>query len=465
MDIKAISPIDGRYFSKTKDLKNYFSEYALINSRIKVEIEYFIFLIDYLYKHKKIRKNLSKNDINLIRGIYKTPDENARIVKDIETKGFQDIKPTNHDVKAIEYYLKKKLYNKINTNLEFIHFGLTSEDVNNISYSLMINSFINNCYIKEVNEILSQLYIFLTKYSTTPFPSRTHGQIASPTTFGKEIRVFYERIKRKVEYIKNYKILVKLNGAVGNYNALYTAYPDIDWIDFSRKFIKFINKNLKTSFELNFYTTQIEPHDSWVELFSHIKHLNTILIGFCQDIWRYISDDLIILKKLDWEVGSSTMPHKVNPIDFENAEGNFQVANSLFSMFIDKFPISRLQRDLSDSTVERNIGVAFAHTIIAFLSLIKGLSKIDLNIHKSTELAISHPQVYSEAIQTILRKHGVKNAYEILKDFSRGKVLTNNDIINFIKKLNVNKKIKHELLLAVKKPYIGIADKLATYKL
>lgn len=465
MDIKAISPIEGRYFSKTKGLENYFSEYALINSRIKVEIEYFIFLTDYLYKHKKIKKNLSKNDINLIRRIYKTPDENARIVKEIETKGFQEIKPTNHDVKAIEYYIKKKLDNKINTNLELIHFGLTSEDVNNISYSLMINNFIKNCYLKKIDEILLQLYVFLTKYSKIPFPARTHGQIASPTTFGKEIRVFYERIKKKAECIKNHKISVKLNGAVGNYNAVYAAYPDINWIDFSKKFVEFINRNLKTSFEINLYTTQIEPHDSWVELFSHVKHLNTILIGFCQDIWRYISDDLIILKKLDWEVGSSTMPHKVNPIDFENAEGNFQLANSLFSIFIDKFPISRLQRDLSDSTVERNIGVAFAHTIIAFLSLLRGLSKIDLNIHKSKELAISHPEVYSEAIQTILRKHGIKNAYEMLKDFSRGKLLTNIDITKFIKNLNIDKKIKHELLSVVKKPYIGIADKLAIYKL
>lgn len=465
MELKTISPVDGRYISKTKEVSEYFSEHALINARIKIEVEYFIFLNDYLFKHRKIKRKLSKKDIKLLRGIYKTPEKNARIVKKVEVDGFEDIKATNHDVKAVEYYLKKRFSGKVNANLELIHFGLTSEDVNNIAYSFLIESFIKHHYLKKINEILSHLYLLIKKHAQTPFPARTHGQFASPTTFGKEIRVFYERILQKAQSIKNHQISVKLNGATGNYHAFHTAYPDINWIDFSKQFIKFLNENLKTTFFVNLYTTQIEPHDRWVELFSHIKHLNTILIGMCQDFWRYISDELLVLKKLNWEVGSSTMPHKVNPIDFENAEGNLQIANSFFSLFIDKLPISRLQRDLSDSTVKRNIGVAFAHTMIGYSSVLQGLSKIELNEEKSLELVFSSQEVYAEALQTILRKYGIRNAYEILKDFSRGKRLTKNDLVDFIEKLNIGKEIKDELLSVIEKPYTGLAKTLATYNL
>ncbi|MCX7641471.1 MAG: adenylosuccinate lyase [Elusimicrobiales bacterium] len=459
--LKNISPVDGRYAIKTFEIKNYFSEHALINARIKVECEYFIFLTNFLYKKRILKKCLSQKEIELIRKIYLIPDENAKIVKKIETKGYQDIKPTNHDVKAVEYYLKKKLKNKVKYNLEFIHFGLTSEDVNNISYSIMIESYLKKIHIPNIDEILSKLKFFIKNYYSTPFPARTHGQLASPTTFGKEIRVFYERIHNKLIKVKKHKLKVKINGAVGNYNSFVVAYPKINWLSFSKEFITHLNKNLETNFETNLYTTQIEPHDSWVELFSDLSHLNTILIGFCQDIWRYISDELIILKKFDWEVGSSTMPHKVNPIDFENAEGNLQIANSNFNFFINKLPISRMQRDLTDSTVERNFGVAFAHTIIAFKSIISGLSKITLNSQKALEIIEDEAQIYSEAIQTILRKHGIKNAYEILKEFSRGKKISKKDIEIFIDKIKLNHNIKKELRKIIKTKYIGLASKLA----
>ncbi len=461
----AISPVDGRYYSKTEELRKYFSELALINYRIYVEGEYFIFLNNFLYSKGKISRKLTQKEIKEIREIYRFEDKNAFEVKKIEFTGDKNIKPTNHDVKACEYYLKKILSGKIKNNLELIHFGLTSEDVNNIAYSIMISSFLRDVYLIHLENLLKLLKKFINKYSSTTFPARTHGQIASPTTFGKEMRIFYERIKRKRDIIKSLKINIKLNGAVGNYNAFVAAYPEINWIEFSQKFVKHLNNYFKINLALNLYTTQIENHDSWVELFDNIRHTNTILIGLCQDIWRYISDELIILKPVEGEIGSSTMPHKVNPINFENAEGNLQLANALFEFFSSKFPISRMQRDLTDSTVERNIGVAFAHTIISIKSMIEGFSKIELNVEKSIKMVKSHPEVYAEGIQTILRKYNFKGAYEELKKLTRGHKITEKEIENFIENLKTNDGIKKEIKTFLKKPYIGIADKLAKYKL
>ncbi|MEF3280227.1 MAG: adenylosuccinate lyase [Elusimicrobiota bacterium] len=460
----SLSPIDGRYHLKVDELRDYFSELSLINHRIYVECEYFIFLIHYLHSKKKLDKNLSKKEIDEIREIYKYKDKNAFEVKKIEFLGDKNIKPTNHDVKAVEYYLKKNFSKKIKNNIEFVHFGLTSEDVNNISYSIMISRFIKEIYLPQIGLLLNSLSKFINKYYAAPFPARTHGQIASSTTFGKEIKVFYERIRRKRNLIKNDVLSVKLNGAVGNYNSFFAAYPEINWIDFTKKFIRYLSHNLKIELKTNLFTTQIENHDSWVELFDDIKHMNSILIGFSQDIWRYISDEFLCLKPVDGEVGSSTMPHKINPINFENAEGNFQIANSLFELFSAKLPISRLQRDLTDSTVERNIGVAFAHTIIAVKSLIEGLSKIDLDEAKALKIIKSHPEVYSEAIQTILRKYGFKEAYEELKKLTRGNKVTEKELENFVEKLNITEKAKKEIKYVLLKPYTGIADKLAIYK-
>jgi adenylosuccinate lyase len=461
----SISPLDGRYHSKVAELREYFSELALINARIFVEGEYFIFLNQYLSSKKRNIKKLTEKEIKTIRKIYLDRDKNAIEVKKIEFGGDGKIKPTNHDVKAVEYYLKRELDGKIKTNLELIHFGLTSEDVNNISYSILISSFLNKIYIPTVNEILSKLKDMILKYHSTPFPARTHGQIASPTTFGKEIRVFYERINKQIENIKKIKITIKLNGAVGNYNSFYSAYPDIEWLEFTSFFVKHINNVLKTDFKPNYFTTQIEPHDSWIEIFDRIRHINSIFIGFSQDIWRYISDDLIVLKVIKEEVGSSTMPHKVNPINFENAEGNFQIANAILEFFSTKLPISRMQRDLTDSTVERNIGVAFGYTILAMKSFLEGLSKISLNEEKSIKIIEENPQVYAEAIQTVLRKHGIKNAYEILKNLTRGNRVSMKDIQDFIENMKIKNSIKKELKKIISKNYIGIASKLSKYKL
>lgn len=460
----SISPLDGRYHSKVDDLRDYFSESALINHRIMVECEYFIFLTSYLNSKKKAVKKLTGKEIKEIREIYLLKDKNAFEVKKIEFSGDKNIKPTNHDVKAVEYYLKKTLSKKVKNNLELIHFGLTSEDVNNISYSIMISSFLRDIYIKEINRLLKSLNFFVFKYSKTPFPARTHGQIASPTTFGKEIKNFCERINNQKKEIQKCEIKIKLNGAVGNYNAFVAAYPDINWIDFTKKFTNHLNAFIKLSLKPNLHTTQIENHDSWVAIFDRVKLINNILIGFSQDIWRYISDDLLILKPVEGEVGSSTMPHKVNPINFENAEGNLQFANAILEFFSSKFPISRMQRDLTDSTVERNIGVAFAHSLIGLRSLMEGINKITLNESKSLKMIKEHPEVYAEAIQTILRKHQVKEAYERLKKLTRGNRVSEKDMENFIENSDLTQKIKKEIKTVLSKPYIGIADKLCKSK-
>lgn len=457
----ALSPLDGRYYLKVDDLRKYFSELALINYRIVVECEYFIFLNSYLSAKKNKVRKLTESEIKKIRSIYNNKDRNALEVKKIEFSGDEAIKPTNHDVKAVEYYIKKILSREINNNLELIHFGLTSEDINNIAYSIMISSFVRDIYLKEIKKLLDILFSFSIKYADSIFPARTHGQIASPTTFGKEIRIFYQRLKNQFEMIKKHHLKVKLNGAVGNYNAFVSAYPDIDWIDFSVKFIEHINKFLNLSLKPNLYTTQIENHDSWIELFDRSRHINNILIGLSQDIWNYISDDLIVLKPVEGEVGSSTMPHKVNPINFENAEGNFQIANALFEFFSSKFAISRMQRDLSNSTVERNISVAFGHTIIAIRSLMEGFGKISLNHRIAREVVLKHPEVYAEAIQTILRKYAIKGGYEMLKKITRGNKINRRKLIDFITRLNLSPEIENEIKEVISRDYIGLAPRLA----
>jgi len=461
----AISPLDGRYHSKVETLGNYFSEAALINYRIMVECEYFIFLNHFLASKRKRIKPLKDSEIKSIRELYFLKDKNALEVKKIEFLGDKNIKPTNHDVKAVEYYIKRYISKITKNNIELVHFALTSEDVNNISYSLMISSFIKDIYLKELNLILKNIDYFANRYASSLFPARTHGQIASPTTFGKEMKNFYERIKRQKKLIKSHKLRVKLNGAVGNYNAFVSAYPEINWIRFTKKFISHIDNYFSLNLEPNLYTTQIENHDSWIELFDRLKHLNNILIGFCEDIWRYISDELVILKQVEGEVGSSTMPHKVNPINFENAEGNLQFANTIFNFFSSKFAVSRMQRDLTDSTIERNIGVAFGHTILSFKSLIEGISKIELDEIKAKNMVKAHPEVYAEAIQTILRKHGIRNAYEILKGQTRGRKITEKDIKNFIETSKFSQSIKSEIMSVISKPYVGYAEKLAKLKL
>ncbi len=454
MPLKSISPIDGRYAKSAESLTSIFSEQGLQRYRLMVEGEYLIALSSLKIKLRKI----SENEKKVIRGLYDLKDADSQIISDIETKGYKNIKATDHDVKAVEYFMKDRLANSsLKDILEWIHFGLTSEDINNISYALMLKDGVA-VTINKLEEVVKEINKLAKAHSNLPMLARTHGQSASPTTFGKEFKVFSGRLERQISLLKKQQILAKLNGATGNYNAHYVAFPKTDWIKFSKDFIK----SLKL--EPNLFTTQIEPHDSYVEIFDNIKRINTILIDFNQDVWRYISDEWIVQKPVDGAVGSSTMPHKINPIKFENSEGNLGLANSMFEFFGRKLPISRLQRDLSDSTVQRNFGTAFAHSLIAYEYLLKGLSRISVNEQKVKEVLNNHIEVIAEAVQTILRREGEEFPYEKLKVLTRGKKVTKVDFDNFIADLKVSEQVKKELRKITAENYTGLASKLAQIK-
>jgi len=456
--LEAISPIDGRYRRHTEPLSEIFSEKGLIRYRIRVEGEYLLFLSE----HPQIgTREFSEREKTLVRKLYDVSIEDAAIVKAIEVKGHGDIKPTNHDVKAVEYFIKEKLKGtSLEDSLEWIHFALTSEDVNNIAYGLMLRDGMVDVILPVANEVYKTIMDLSQRYRDTPMLARTHGQPASPTTFGKEFGVFASRMRRQLDQLANQDILVKLNGASGNYNAHFVAYPSVRWLDFTRGFINQFNGGGKIRLKPNFATTQIEPHDTYAELFDNFRRLNNIFMGFNQDMWRYISDDWITQKPVEGEVGSSTMPHKVNPIDFENSEGNLGIANALFGYFSTKLPISRLQRDLSDSTVERNFGVAFGHSLIGYKSTQKGLSKISVNEKKVVAELENHPEVISEAIQTVLRREGMEMPYERLKELTRGRKVTMDDFRAFIDGLKVSDEIKRELNQITPANYTGIARML-----
>lgn len=452
----AINSLDGRYFEKTRALAPYFSEEALMKYRVLVEIEYFIALS--LLTKTALRK-FTVAEIKTIRSIHENFDGSAyKKIKKIESV-------TKHDVKAIEYFIKENLkQTSLKDCIEWVHFATTSEDTNNISYALLLSDALSEVIIPEVSKLVSTLDALAKKYKNLPMLARTHGQSASPTTFGKEMKVYTIRIEKIVSYLQKIKIEAKLNGATGNYNAHFVAYPDINWPEFSKKLIGNFNAQRSQKLQINNFTTQIESHDSYVEIFDAIKHINTILIGFDQDIWRYISDGWIGQQTRKGEVGSSTMPHKINPIDFENSEGNLGLANTLFEFFARKLPISRLQRDLSDSTVERAMGTAFGHSLLGYMMINQGLSKISVNEQVIKEHLNSHPEIVAEAIQTILRREGVTMPYEKLKELTRGKKVTLQDIHDFINTLEVSDKIKKELLKITPENYTGLASKLADLK-
>jgi len=441
-NLNAISPVDGRYSKQTELLSNYFSEKALIKYRVKVEIEYFISLTEIGIKNLNHWDNKFNDKI---RNIYiDFHDEDAHEVKEIE-------KTTNHDVKAVEYFIKRKFDEmKIGKFSEFIHFGLTSQDINNTSIPLSIKDFIPN-YFEKINLVLSEIDDKVEGYSDIPMLARTHGQPASPTRLGKEFKVFSVRIKEQINVLKKIPHSCKFGGATGNFNAHQVAYPDIDWKNFAENFTK------KLGLEYSFPTTQIEHYDNLARLMDCLKRINTIILDFNKDVWQYISLDYFHQKINKSEVGSSAMPHKVNPIDFENSEGNLSYANSIFQFLSSKLPISRLQRDLTDSTVLRNIGVPFSHTIIGLNSTLKGLKKLLVNKIKIESDLRENWIVISEAIQTILRREGIEKPYELLKDLTR-----NNEVINeetftiFINNLKVDQKIKEELLNISPFNYTGI---------
>ena len=439
----ALSPLDGRYADSVKDLNVFFSEAALMRYRVYIEIEYLIALSF----EKKVKEFpiLTKNQVENLRKVYQNFDmESAKKIKDIEVE-------TNHDVKAVEYYIQQQ------TNKSFhpwIHFALTSEDVNNLSYSLMWQHGLKQAYIPLLKSVYNQIKKLSKKFRNAPMLSMTHGQPATPTTFGKELAVFHSRLNKKIQLLKGQKLFGKFSGATGTWSAHLAAYPNINWARFSSRFVKSIG--LKP----NLITTQIEPHDSMVESYQCISHINSIMKDLCCDMWMYISRGILGQKKVAGEIGSSTMPHKINPIQFENAEGNIGISNALLNYLSDKLPISRMQRDLTDSTTLRNQGSALGYSYLALKNILKGLGRITINKHRMSYELDNHWEVVSEAIQTILRKSGQSQAYEQLKELTRGESINRKILADYILKLNIPEEDRDLLLSLTPQTYTGLSTKI-----
>ena len=445
----AISPLDGRYRDKLSPLQPIFSEYGLIRFRVLVEVRWLQMLAEQaelpelppLSPHAQKILNSLVDDFSA---------QDAARIKHIESG-------INHDVKAVEYFLKERFTgnHELANISEFIHFGCTSEDINNLAYALMLKTARQQCILPALDELISLLTHLAHEYARLPMLARTHGQPATPTTVGKEIANFVARLHRQIQQLVAAPILGKINGASGNFNALVIAYPDIDWQQLTKNFVG------KLGLQWNAYTTQIEPHDGIAELFTAIMRINTILIDFNRDLWGYISINYFKLKNLTNEVGSSTMPHKINPIDFENAEGNLGIANALLEHMATKLPISRWQRDLSDSTVLRNMGVAIAHTILAYQSTCRGMQKTEPNHTVIQQDLEQHWEVLAEAIQTVMRRYQIDEPYEKLKAFTRGKSIDQASLQQFINELTLPQEVKQQLQALTPSGYIGYAEELA----
>ena len=442
--LTALSPLDGRYLNQSLVLQKYFSEYALIHNRVRVEIEWLIALAN----HSGIAEVPEFNDDELAYlkdiALKFTVDEALKVKAHEAT--------TNHDVKAVEYYLKDRLlaHKTLAKTVEFIHFGCTSEDINNLAYALSLAE-VRPLLVEHLSSVQTLLKQFANKFSAIPMLSKTHGQSASPTTVGKEFANVHERLKRQVNGLEQVIVLGKMNGAVGNFNAHLCAYPEVDWDQMSASFIAGLGLTD------NPYTTQIEPHDYCAEYFHALCRINTVLIDLSRDIWGYISFAYFRQKTKAGEVGSSTMPHKVNPIDFENAEGNLGMANALLSHFAEKLPISRFQRDLSDSTVQRNIGMAIGYSLVAWTSLKKGLNKLQVN-HSALQTDLdNNPEVLAEAVQTVMRRYGIEKPYEKLKSLTRGQRITLDNLHQFIQTLDIPNDAKQRLLQLKPDNYLGNA--------
>ena len=443
--LTAISPIDGRYRSKTKDLASYFSEYALIKYRIRVEIEYFITLCELPLPQLK---SFDQGLFERLRDIYRNFSEaDAQRVKDIE-------KVTNHDVKAVEYFIKEELdkIGHFDDYKEFIHFGLTSQDINNTSVPLSIKEALEELYYPQVEELIAQLTAYADEWKDIPMLAKTHGQPASPTRLGKEVMVYVYRLAEQLNLLKACKITAKFGGATGNYNAHHIAYPDYDWKAFGNRFV-----SEKLGLEREQYTTQISNYDHLGAIFDAMKRINTIIIDLDRDFWMYVSMEYFKQKIKAGEVGSSAMPHKVNPIDFENSEGNLGMANAILAFLSQKLPVSRLQRDLTDSTVLRNVGVPMGHTVIAIQSTLKGLRKLLLNEDAINRDLDNCWAVCAEGIQTILRREAYPHPYEALKALTRtNAAITAESISGFIEGLDVPERVKEELRAITPHSYTGI---------
>ncbi len=444
--LTAVSPVDGRYGSKTEPLRPIFSEYGLIYHRVLVEVRWLQSLAD----HPQVEEvpPLSEHARNLLNGIVeKFTLVDAQRVKNIE-------RTTNHDVKAVEYFLKEKITGnaELEAISEFIHFACTSEDINNLSHALMLREGRDNILVPEMNQVINRLRDLAHDLAGVPMLSRTHGQPASPTTMGKEIANVVHRLRGQREHVVETAILGKINGAVGNYNAHLSAYPEIDWARHAEKFVESLG------LVWNPYTIQIEPHDYIAELFDAIARFNNVLIDFCRDVWGYISLGYFRQKTVAGEVGSSTMPHKVNPIDFENAEGNLGLANAVFAHLAQKLPVSRWQRDLTDSTVLRNMGVGFAYTLIALDSLQRGIGKLEANPERMLEDLDANWEVLAEPIQTVMRRYGIEEPYEKLKALTRGQRIDQAGMQAFIDTLELPEAAKQELKALTPATYVGNAE-------
>ena len=441
--LNAISPLDGRYGSSVKDLAAYFSESALMQYRVTVEVEYLIALGN--EKGIKGLKSFTKTEQKKLRNIYRNfGPAAANKTKEIEST-------TNHDVKAIEYFLQSKLKKALHP---WIHFALTSEDVNNLAYSLMWRDGLKEAYLPVLQNVNKELKKLAHRYKNSSMLALTHGQSATPTTFGKELMVFCHRLYRQIDQIKTHKLQGKFGGATGTWSAHKVAYPKVNWIRFATRFIKSLG------LEPNLVTTQIEPHDSLAESYHQIVRVNSICTDLCRDMWSYISRGVLGQKKMAGEIGSSTMPHKINPIQFENAEGNLGVANSLLNHLANKLPISRMQRDLTDSTALRNQGVALGHSTLALKNILNGLGRISVNKSQLSAELNQHWEVLAEAVQTILRKAGKQDAYEGMKTLTQGQQVDAKSIKQFVSQLKIDDNDKQALLKLTPIDYIGLAPKL-----
>ena len=447
--LTALSPLDGRYAAKVAALRPLLSEYGLMHRRVQVEVEWFIALSDAGLPEFPPLNEASRG---FLRGLVaRFSEDDAQAIKDIE-------RTTNHDVKAVEYWLKQRFQGQaqLQQAAEFVHFACTSEDINNTSHGLMLKAAREQVLLPALDELLEQLTALATAHADAPMLSRTHGQTASPTTVGKEVANVVARLRTARERIAGVALLAKMNGAVGNYNAHLAAYPDIDWEAFARRVVE---QGLGLSF--NAYTIQIEPHDYMAELFDAVTRANTILIDWSRDVWGYISLGYFKQKTKAGEIGSSTMPHKVNPIDFENAEGNLGLANALLKHLSEKLPISRWQRDLTDSTVLRNMGVALGYATLAYASLLTGLNKLEINEEALAEDLDAAWEVLAEPIQTVMRRFGVQGAYEKLKEVTRGKTVTAEALHGLIQSLEIPQAEKDRLLAMTPGSYVGKAAELA----
>ncbi len=464
--LTAVSSVDGRYRATAAALAGYFSEYALIRNRLIVECAYLRLLSN--ARGVDMMRTFTGPELELLRTLADISIADAHLIKKIEREGYEAIPATNHDVKAVEYFMKLKLKGtSLADVLEWVHFALTSEDVNSVAHGLALRDAIEEVMLPALEEVRSEVVALARAHAATPMLARTHGQPATPTTFGKEMNVFAKRLERQVETLAHSAILVKWGGPSANYNAQTVALPEAQWLGLARAFVKSLNvegtarKERFVRLELNEVTTQIEPHDTYAELFDNLRRINTILLDLSQDMWRYISDGWVMQRPNAGEVGSSAMPHKVNPIDFENAEGNFGVANALLEHLSRKLPVSRLQRDLSDSTVERTFGTAFAHSLIGYRSLVRGFGKVSVNETALREALAAHPEVLAEAIQTVLRVAQVEMPYEKLKALTRGRAVGMADLAVFIDGLDIDPELKAKLRALTPESYTGLASRLA----